>query len=365
MLDTLGPELVIKVWNPKVSLRAYVVIDNTTLGVAKGGIRMTPHVTEEEVFRLARGMTLKNALAELPFGGGKSGIVADPRSGNKEILIRAFARTLRHILGKIYVAGPDMGTNQNDMAIIVDELDDLNAVTGKPLELGGIPHDLGYTGYGVYISAKIVLKKLGLKIEDASFSIHGFGDVGSNFARFVYENNGNIVAVADSKGVIYCKEGIDVEELIKVKEEKGSVVYYENADETHRNPDKLISYEVDVLVPASKANLVTEENIDMVKAKVIVEGANIPLTIKAEEILWRKGVVILPDIIANAGGVIASYAEWINSTPKEAFKIVEEKIAKNAKLILNKTEELEENPRKIAEKIALERINKIREKRRF
>ncbi len=365
MLDNLGPELVIRIWNPKISLKAYAIIDNTTLGIAKGGIRMTPYVTEEEVFKLARAMTLKNALAELPFGGGKSGIVADPRSSNKEILVRAFARALRHILGKIYVAGPDMGMNQNDMAIIVDELDNLKAVTGKPLELGGIPHDLGYTGYGVYISVKIALEKLGLKIEDASFAIHGFGDVGSNFARFVYENNGKVVAVADSKGVIYCKEGIDVEKLMKVKKEKGSVIYYENADEMHRDPDNLINYEVDVLVPASKANLITEENVNVVKSKIIAEGANIPLTIKAEEILWKKDVLILPDIIANAGGVISSYAEWINATPKQAFKLVEERIARNVKLILDKAERLNEHPRKVAERIALERINKIREKRRF
>jgi len=352
--DEFGPEKVIQLYDKVFKVKSYVVIDNTALGPGKGGIRLVKDVTLEEVAKLARAMTYKNALAEIPYGGAKAGIAVDPNP-EKPFIIRNFARMLRGIIPSYYIPGPDMNTNEADMAIIADELGP-TSVTSKPLEFGGLPHELGSTGYGVAIATEIACEHLGLRVSDVSVAIEGFGNVGQFTMKFLQEKGAKIVAVSDSKGLIFNKNGIDFEKLKKVKEEKGSVIYYEDGERIDNY--KLFGLEVDVLIPGARPDAINEENYEDVKASILVEAANIPVKEEVEEKLYEKGVLIVPDIIANAGGVISSAEELVYKDVEETFEIIRKKISRNTKLILQRSKEENVSTRKIAKKIAEERIRK-------
>jgi len=352
--DEFGPERVIQLYDKVYKVNSYVVIDNTAIGPGKGGIRLVKDVTLEEVAKLARAMTYKNALAEIPYGGAKAGIATDP-GPQKPFIIRNFARMLKGIIPTYYIPGPDMNTNEADMAIIADELGPMS-VTSKPLEFGGLPHELGSTGYGVATATEIACEHLGLQLSDVTVAIEGFGNVGQFTMKFLQEKGAKIVAVSDSKGLIFNKKGIDFEKLLKVKEEKRSVINYPDGEKMENW--KLFGLEVDVLIPGARPDAINEKNYKDVKASILVEAANIPVKEEIEEKLHEKGVLIIPDIIANAGGVISSAEELLNKDIDETFEIIHKKISKNTKLILQRSKEENISTRKVAKKIAEERIRK-------
>ena len=359
--DDFGPERIVVVHDSRTNLRGYVAIDNTAKGPAKGGIRMAGDLTLKEVFLLARAMTWKTALAELQFGGGKAGIVMDPHTSHdvREKVMRAFARRLKGIVPHSYIAAPDIGTSEKDMAVFADELDDMRACTGKPAELGGLPHELGFTGFGVYVATKALFEYLDRKMEDVSFAIEGFGEVGSWLARFLQRDGCRVVAVSDSRGTIYNKDGIDVEKLIEIKQDKGSVVHY--PDGKVISNQALFELDVDVLVPGARPNAINDENKNRVKAKYIVEAANIPIPERIEREFHEKGIMVVPDIIANAGGVIASYVEYINGTASMAFSMIKEKISENVKTVLDTSVSSNKSPREVALELAKSRVKKAME----
>jgi glutamate dehydrogenase (NAD(P)+) len=354
--DGFGPEKVFEVYHPRLGMRGFAVIDNTALGPGKGGIRMTANVTADEVARLARVMTWKCALAELPFGGAKGGIVADAKKlseKEKEELVRAFAEALKPITST-YIAAPDMNMTEKDMRIYAN-VNGPESCTGKPRDLGGIPHEAGSTGYGVCLSTMIGAEKLGIKIEEAKIAIEGFGSVGSFAAKFLSERKAKIVAVSDSKGCIYNENGLDFQKLSEVKKKTGSVINYKPG-KVLANSD-IIELPVDILIPAAVPDFIVMGHVDCIKAKLIVEGSNIPVHENVEEELHKRGILIIPDIIANAGGVISSYIEHIKGKEEEMFKAIEEKITRNVKLILDQTTP-NRKPRDVALHIARERVLK-------
>lgn len=360
--DGFGPELIVKVHSPKVGLHGILVIDNTARGPGKGGIRMTPFVTMEEVFRLARTMTWKNALAELPWGGAKSGIIANPKKisvEEKKALIQAFSKAIKPLVPKLYIAGPDVNTGEQEMKWFAEANGSLKACTGKPEEMGGLPHELGSTGFGVAIATRIALKSKRIKLEGSRIAIQGFGNVGTFTFKFLSDWGAKIVAVSDSKGCIYNPEGLNYEELMRIKKETGSVINYKNGEVLPG--EKIFGLEVDSLIPAALSDVITKENVEEVKAKIIVEGANIPVTKEAEEILHQKGILVIPDFVANAGGVISSYAEYRRYDEQKMFKLVERKIRKNTKLVLKKVRKEKIKPRDAALEIAKERVRKAME----
>ena len=356
--DNFGPEKVMRVYDPKVGMRGIVVIDNTALGVSKGGIRMTPSVTKNEVALLARTMTWKNALAGIPFGGAKSGIVADDKKISKEEklkIVRSFSKALKEICPSIYVAGPDMNMAQEEMRVFAETNGSMKACTGKPKEMGGLPHELGSTGFGVHRAMHVASERVGLELSSAKIGIEGFGNVGSFVAKFLKEHdNAKVVAVSDSKGAIYNDDGLDFEKLSKVKKETGSVVNYKPGKPFPCS--KIIDLPVDILVPAAIPDLIQSGDVNKIKAKLIVEGSNIPMTPELEEVLHKKGVLVVPDFVANAGGVISSYMEYRGGTEKEMFEMVKKKITENTKLILERSEEKKIKPRDAALEIAKERV---------
>ncbi len=356
--DKWGPEKIVIVNDKRIGLSGFLVIDNTAAGPGKGGIRMVPDVTVEEVSKLARAMTWKNAMAGLPFGGAKAGIAANPRvltRDKKMKLMRAFAKALKSLTPKEYIAGPDMNTGEAEMAVFADE-NGLDSCTGKPAEMGGLPHELGSTGWGVYHSTITALKFLKMKVRGTTVAIEGFGNVGTFTAKFLSEAGAKIVAVSDSKGTIYNPRGLNVEKLIKVKKEKRTVTKY-GGGKVLKTKD-LFGLKVDVLIPGARPNVINENNYKDVKAKLIVEAANIPMPVEIEEKLWKKKITIVPDFVANAGGVISSYVEHIHGTPEQMFKMVEERIKENTELVLERAKKMKISQRAAALQIAQERVKK-------
>ncbi len=364
--DEFGPEKVLEVYDPKVQMHAFLVIDNTALGVGKGGIRMASNVTAEEVYRLARTMTWKNALAEIPFGGAKSGIVAEPRGlyeETKKALIQSFARAIKSLSPSHYVAGPDVGTGQEEMRWYAEANGSLKSCTGKPANMCvkpgqecGIPHEFGSTGFGAAQSALEAASFIGLDVKGASVAIEGFGNVGSFVAKYFLELEAKVVAVSDRKGTIYNDKGLALEQIIKKKEETGSVINYKPG--IILSPEEVFELSVDVLVPAALSDVITTENVDKVKARLVVEGSNLPIAPDIEEILHKKGILVVPDIIANAGGVISSYAEYRGHNPKQMFDIVRRKIRRNTQMVLKYAKEKNLKPRDAAMHIAMDRVRR-------
>ncbi len=356
--DEWGPELVLEAYDPKSGMRGILVIDNTALGPGKGGIRMTPTVDVEEVFRLARTMTWKTALADLPFGGAKAGIISKLGMSlrEKKAYIESFAKALKPVCPSNYVSAPDVNTGEREMEWFVKANGSRKAATGKPKKLGGIPHELGSTGFGVAHATVIAVKHLGLSVRDSTVAIEGFGNVGSFSAKFLYDWGVKVVAVSDSKGVIYNPKGLDFKRLYAIKRSTGSVINYKLGRVL---PNKnIFELPVDVLIPSALPDVINASNVNRVKAKAIVEAANIPMTPEIEAVLHRRNILVVPDFAANAGGVISSYVEYIGKSPKYMFETVENKIKRNVKLVLDEASKKGVMPRYAALKIAQERVRK-------
>ena len=354
--DSLGPEKIIQVYDPKTGMEGILVIDNTKRGPGKGGLRMVPDISVDEVVELARAMTYKTALADLPFGGAKGGIKADAKklkAKEKEKIVRAYARVLKNLIPKEYVSAPDMYTDSKDMDAFADELKNKKACTGKSKEKEGIPHELGSTGFGVVEAIKVAANHLNLNLNGATAAVEGFGEVGSAVCRFLAKEGVKIVAVSDSSGCVYNKAGIEVKKLEKIKKETGSVI---NHPGEKLENEKLFELKVDILVPGARPNVITKKNVNKIKTKIVAEAANIPTTPELEKKLWQKGILVIPDFLCNAGGVISSYVEFIGGTEKQMFAIVREKISKNTRLVLEKSKREMVTPREAAINLVKERL---------
>lgn len=369
--DELGPEKIIEVYDPKTGMRGVLVVDNTARGPGKGGTRMTPTVNKVEVFRLARAMTLKNALADLPFGGAKSGIIALPEvikdKTRKKAYVQAFARALKQLSPSIYIGAPDVNTAEEEMRWFVEANGSWKCVTGKPADMClkpgkcGIPHELGSTGFGVYHAALVALSHAKIPVKSATFAVEGFGNVGSFAAKFLTEAGAKFVAVSDSKGCIYNPDGLDFKQIEQTKKEKGTVTAYAPG-KVLPNKD-LFELPVDLLIPAALPDVINESNVGNVKAKVVCCGANIPMAVAMEDKLHARSVLVVPDFVANAGGVISSYCEYKGKTVDQMFKMVEKKVKRNTKLVLKLAKEKAVKPRDAATEIAMQRIHEAMAKR--
>jgi len=307
-----------------VIFEGYRVQHNNALGPYKGGIRYHPEVTLETDIALAMGMTLKNSLAGIPYGGGKGAVKCDPKKMSMrelEQLSRGYARAIATIIGpEIDILAPDVNTNPQIMAWMIDEYSKLKGYnvpgvfTAKPPELWGNPVRIYSTGFGVVVAAKAAAEKWLGGFEGKTVSVHGFGNVAQYTAYWASKYGAKVVAVSDTSGTVYDPKGLDVELAMKVKIETGKVVNYPGGEKIS-DPDASLYVDADILMPCAIENVITDENANKVKAKLIVEGANGPTTPEAEKILYdRKDfVATVPDILANAGGVIMSYLEWVEN----------------------------------------------------
>lgn len=359
--DALGPAKIIHVYEPSIGLKAVLVVDNVAMGPAIGGVRMAVDVTTQECFRLARAMTFKNAAAGLPHGGGKVVLYGDPRlpTADKQALMRALASSLRSI--EEYIFAPDMGTDEECMAWVRDEI---GRVVGLPRELGGIPLDeVGATGWGLTHATEVALRYCDFELQGARLVVQGFGAVGRHAARFLTERGAVLVAVADSQGSIANRHGLDLDALMRLKRDGRGVSEY--ADGNRQRRDAVIDVDCDIWIPAARPDVITEENVHRLKAKVVVQGANIPLTLGAERILHERGVWCVPDFIANSGGVICAAMEYHGANEHAAFASIEEKVRRNTELVLDSAARNGMLPRTAAMELAAERIRKAMSFRRW
>ena len=295
---------------------------NNAVGPFKGGLRFHPAVTKDEVKALSTWMTFKCSVAGIPYGGGKGGMAIDPKKYSKaelERISRGFAEAISPLIGeKIDIPAPDVNTNGQIMSWMVDSYEKIvghsakGVFTGKPLEFGGSLARTEATGYGVHLAAKKTLDKLNIDVKGATYAVQGFGNVGYYTAYYAYKDGAKIVAFSNTDVAIYNENGIDMEAVIKDYEENGRIVENKGYGKDFTN-EELLELEVDVLAPCALENQITSENADRIKAKVITEGANGPTTPEADEILYKKGIVVIPDILANAGGVVVSYFEWVQN----------------------------------------------------
>ncbi|MCG8424735.1 MAG: glutamate dehydrogenase [Proteobacteria bacterium] len=289
-------------------------------GPMKGGIRYHPAVDPDEVNALASLMTWKTAVVDLPYGGAKGGVNCDPRQltgGETQRLTRAFVEGIHDLIGPDRdIPAPDMGTDARIMAWIVDEYAKFHGyspgvVTGKPIELGGSLGREAATGRGVLLAMENLFAEEGKEVKDFTYAIQGFGNVGSWAARLIAESGGTVVAVSDSRGAIRNPDGLDIAALCEFVARERAVSSYPDAD--NFPADDLLYLDVDVLIPAALGGVLTRHNAGDVRARYIIEAANHPVTPEADEMLGERGIVILPDIYANAGGVTVSYMEWVQN----------------------------------------------------
>ena len=330
-----------------VPTKAYLVQHNRVLGPAKGGIRISPQVTMSEVASLAIEMTWKTALVGVPFGGGKSGIAADPTAlgpRDKEIVVRSFTRGALHDIGpELYIPAPDMGSNEADMGHISDCISYSTGlsitrgcyVTGKPLLLGGIAGRREATGRGVVITIERAAKEMGMALQGSRAVVQGYGNVGAVAARELFNRGVLIVGLADVSGAIANPLGIDLDALQLFLDEGGRLVDFAGAEPVY--PQALFHLPCDILVPAAMAGQITEENAEGIQARLIAEGANGPTTRTADTILADRGVFTIPDILCNAGGVTVSYFEYAQETQREQMTLedVNERLQRRMELTFN------------------------------
>ncbi len=344
---------------------------STSRGPAKGGIRYHQQVNMDEVKALAAWMTFKCAVVNIPFGGGKGGIVVDPSTLSKgELcrLTRRFTAMIYPIIGPDKdIPAPDVGTNAEVMGWIMDTYSMFQGhsvpgvVTGKPLAIGGALGRADATGRGVMLNTQFILKKLGIKKENVTVAAQGMGNVGGAYAKLMAKEGYKIVAVSDVSGAIYCPQGLNIPEILEhVK--TGFLSDYNAPGITRLSNEELLTLDVTVLAPAALENQINETNADQIKAKIIVEGANGPTTVAADNILNQKGIVVVPDILANAGGVIVSYFEWVQNIQSVSWN--EEEVNEKLKNIMHKafcdvwnlSQEKQESLRTAAYLIAVKRV---------
>jgi glutamate dehydrogenase len=293
---------------------------NDAVGPTKGGIRFHPEITEKEVKALSIWMSLKCGIVDLPYGGGKGGIVCDPRDMSfreLEGLSRGYVRAISQIVGPTKdIPAPDVFTNSQIMAWMMDEysrMDEFNSpgfITGKPIVLGGSHGRESATAKGVTICIHEAAKKKGIEIKGAKVVVQGFGNAGSYLSKFMHEEGAKVIGISDAYGALHDPNGLDIDYLLDRRDSFGTVTKLFNQTISNK---ELLELECDILVPAAIENQITEKNADNIRAKIIVEAANGPTTLEATKILTNRGVLLVPDVLASAGGVTVSYFEWVQN----------------------------------------------------
>lgn len=348
----------------------YRVQHSDALGPFKGGIRYHPDVTIEEVTALAMLMTWKTAVMNLPFGGAKGGVRCNPKQmslNELERLTRRYTSMIYNIIGPyVDIPAPDVYTDPQTMAWIMDTYSQLKGeptpavVTGKPVILGGSEGRVESTSYGVAICVKEATKKFGIPLKNSRVAIQGYGNVGAYTAEILHDWGAKIIAVSDSKGGIISSDGLNPYKVSEHKKKTGSVIGFENT-ETISN-EELLEIECDFLIPAALEGQIHKGNADNVKAKIIVEGANGPVTYEADEILDQKDVKVIPDILANAGGVTVSYLEWVQNlqrfywSKEEVLKKLDDRMVRAFNEVAEYQEKYKVNYRRAAIALAVERV---------
>jgi glutamate dehydrogenase (NAD(P)+) len=372
LMDEWGPERVVCVSDSRTGMRGVLVIDNTARGMGKGGMRMSPGVTVTEVARLARVMTYKWAAVDLFYGGAKAGIAADPSGPGKEAILRAFVRALAKEIPADYVAGLDMGLTERDAAIVQDELGDRGAAVGTPAVLGGMPYDeLGVTGYGVAEAADAAADTIGLPMAGSRVALQGFGAVGHAAARRFTELGAAVVAISTVHGALHDPSGLDVDDLLARRLRDGDALVETYAKE-HPSASVLpigaeLEVPAEIAVPAAVQDVIDADVAARIPARLVVEGANLPTVPGARRVLAERGIAVVPDFVANAGGVVAAgfamdarYSAF-RPDPDAVFATVSGRLRANTSTVLTEAARRGTTPHETALALAQERVRQAME----
>ena len=350
-IDQLGPEKVLHVYDPATELRGVVVVDTISIGGAAGGTRMLPDITTEEIFQLARAMTHKFAILDFPIGGAKAGIWAEPgiHGPQRRELMLSFGRAVKPLLSAGVTLAADMGTDNEDVATFFEGAGVPKKFTGLSVQMiEGEPLEDHATGYGVVVAALAACQFAGLNIKNARVAIEGFGKVGGGVARYISESGATVVAISTIDGAIYNKDGLDVKALLEARKTAGDKAVLEYKKAKRIKSRELYSLPVDILIPGARPFVITRKNAGSVKAKIISSIANIPMTGEAETIIFKKGIMAVPDFISNAGGVILGVVDVLGGTADDVFRVLRDLLGPLSLGILEEAKQQGINPRALA-----------------
>jgi glutamate dehydrogenase (NAD(P)+) len=367
-IDELGPEAQVFVSDPATGMRGVLVIDNTVLGPCGGGARMLPDLTADEVADLARGMSYKFSILGLPRGGSKAGIWGDPNmpAARKRELLMAFGRAIGpYLASKDVSVGPDMGITVRDVASIYEGARAENVRTGLfERTFEDDPAAYHITGYGVIAAVRAAATFAGLDLARSKVAIEGFGQVGAGAARYVAKTGAKVVGISTVEGALFNERGLDVQELLSLRRRHGDRCLAEYRDGERLSPAQLYALPVDVLVPGARPYVINEANAPTIQARLVVSGGNITVTAGAEELLFRRGVLSVPDFVANSGGAIASWVDMLGGDLPQAFLTSDALIGKLTTEILSRSAAAALSPYAVATARARERILAARGKPR-
>jgi glutamate dehydrogenase (NAD(P)+) len=365
LTDTLGPEKIVHVYDAKTGLKGVVVVDTTSLVGSGGGTRMLPDITTKEIFGLARAMTYKFAMLDFPIGGAKAGIWATPdvHGPKRHDLMLAFGAAVKPLLASGVTLAADMGTDNDDVAAFFEGAGVPSRFTGLSTQkIEGEPLEDHCTGYGVVVAAKIACSIAGIDLQGARVAIEGFGKVGGGVARYIHESGGKVVAVSTILGTAYNKDGLDVPALLRARKTSGDRAVQEYQKAKHMKLNALYGLPVDILIPGARPYVITKKNVDTIKAKIISSIANIPITDEAEDILFNKGILSVPDFISNAGGVVLGVVDALGGTADDVFRILRDFLGPLTGRVLTEAKQQNMAPRKLAVKQATEKVLEARQK---
>jgi glutamate dehydrogenase (NAD(P)+) len=359
MTDQLGPEKILHVYDPVTGMKGVVVVDTVSLAGAAGGTRMLPDITTEEIGWLARAMTHKFAILDFPLGGAKAGIWAEPgiHGPQRRELMLSFGNAVKTLLCSGITLAADMGTDNDDVTTFFEGAGVEKKFTGLSTQMiEGEPLEDHATGYGVVVAALAACQLVNINIKGAKVAIEGFGKVGGGVARYITESGAKVVAISTINGAIYNKDGLDVMALLQARKASGdkAIDDYKNARKI--KPQDLYELPVDILIPGARPYVITKKNVGGVKARVISSIANIPLSDEAEEILFKKGVVSVPDFVSNAGGVILGVVDVLGGTSDDVFRVLRDYLGPLTSQILGDAKVQNINPKALAIKKTTEKV---------
>lgn len=354
--DASGPERIFSFYDPVSQMRAVLVIDTTAFGLSAGGIRMLPDLSLMEMVRLARAMTYKYLMLEVHCGGAKAGVWYDPAEHNRQAVWNAFLTAVRPFVEqRMYLPGTDMGTTEEDFQSLHTE--GARQRSGGLLKqvIDGLPLEDQLTGFGVVESARVAAEFFGVRMNGATVAIEGFGKVGGGAARFFERLGARVVAVSTIAGTRYDPKGLDIEQLFRLRRIFGDTAVHHYPHGKFLSCNRLFSLPVDILIPGARPDAITAKNVEKVQAKLIAPGANIPFTDAIANRLSARGIGIVPDFVANGGGVLAALADLQGLDVDAAFRSVSERISANTMLVLNYSREHSCMPVDAAKQICQER----------
>lgn len=354
--DASGPERIFSFYDPSTQMRAVLVIDTTVFGISAGGIRMLPDLSLSEMVRLARAMTYKYLMLEVHCGGAKAGVWYDPITQDRNTVWSTFLQALRPFVEKrLYLPGTDMGTTEEDFQPLYT--DGTRHHSGGLLKqiVDGLPLEDQLTGFGVVESARVAAEFFDIPMNGATVAIEGFGKVGGGAARFFVQAGARVVAVSTIVGTRYDPHGLDIEQLFALRHEHGEQLVRHYPRGKLLSCNRLLTLPVDILIPGARPDAITAKNVDKVHARLLAPGANIPFTFAVANRLSARGVGVVPDFVANGGGVLAALADIQGMNAEQAFRSVSERIRANTTLVLNRSRERHCTPCEAAVQICQER----------